>query len=54
MLKENFSLIKNMFLYLRSDFYQLFTLKLIFIQINIETAESLVCLNQIKCFFTTF
>jgi hypothetical protein len=24
MLKENFSLIKNMFLYLRSDFYQLF------------------------------
>ena len=30
---------------------QLFTLKLTIIQINIETAESLVCLNQIKCFY---
>ena len=29
---------------------QLFTLKKTIIQINIETAESLVCLNQIKCF----
>jgi len=29
---------------------QLFTLKLTIIQINIETAESLVCLNQIKYF----
>ena len=33
---------------------QLFTLKLTIIQINIETAESLVCLNQIKCFLQPF
>ncbi len=33
---------------------QLFTLKLTIIQINIETAESLVCLDQINVFFTTF
>jgi len=29
---------------------QLLALKLTIIQINIITAESLVCLNQIKCF----
>ena len=33
---------------------QLFTLKQTIIQINIETAESLVCLNQIKCFLQPF
>jgi hypothetical protein len=30
---------------------QLFTLKKTIIQVNIETAESLVCLNQIECFY---
>ena len=33
---------------------QLFTLKQTIIQVNIETAESLVCLNQIKCFLQPF
>jgi hypothetical protein len=33
---------------------QLFTLKQTIIQINIETAESLVCLNQTKCFLQPF
>ncbi len=33
---------------------QLFTLKLTIIQVNIETAESLVCLESNKVFFTTF
>jgi hypothetical protein len=33
---------------------QLFTIKQTIIQINIETAESLVCLNQTKCFLQPF
>jgi hypothetical protein len=39
---------------IRHNLNQLFTLKLTIIQINIETAESLVCLNQIKCFLQPF
>ena len=33
---------------------QLFTLKQTIIQVNIETAESLVCLNQKECFLQPF
>ncbi len=47
-------LVLNNYAKVKHNLNQLFTLKQTIIQINIETAGSLVCLNQIKCFLKPF